>query len=427
MMPSHLEGLIKLAAPAQVTIVSPANGAQLITISFEKIRRFGCEVLVDYDIVWFETCGCKGAIEQFFWFAVPSGIEAAHMIIQDIKKSVELTVRSFLIQEEGSKDTCQNIYISRPHYGCNEFPTTMRQRILQGSLVSLGMSPQCEAASRMNRIERTRRCSGFSLTEAPTPGDQRKLSQESRRRTIEQLTVSESILSRGSISPRGSPSPSSTSSGRTTPLSKLKYPQNLSHSAGHNDFDSGVNMDNFDPSRHSAPCAYNVTEAHHLPPHEKKRSLGEVSKMMSLEERGGPRLEKQRRAGTSLSPATGGKGRRLSDFNSSPSSPRRRSNFSQKRDSANGSVGDLLDDSGRYHIAEVDEDNYNHLADEEEGYCSKSLPGHSKKKVYAYDHLSEAGQPRSSAYDRLSETYSGMSLKDSLSRSKKRSPAYVMS
>ncbi len=411
---SYFEGLVKLSTPAQVKIVSPVNGAKLVSIDFNTIRRFGCEVLVDYDIVWFETCGCKGgAIEQFFWFAVPSGIEAAHVIVHDIKKSVELTVRSFLIQEEGNKDPCQTIYISRPHYGCNEYPASMRQRIMQSSLMSLATSPRCETASLINRIDRTRRSSGaIGFSEAPTPGgDSRRTSVECVHR---QTLGPANVQGVGNVSPRITPrnSPSPSHPGRTTPLSQLKYGADLNKSASQRDFDSGVNMEGggFDQSRHSAPSTYNVMDA---PSQEKKLTLGNMGKRMSLDEvKSRPQFLKQRKVGTA------GGGRKLSDFSTPPNTTGLRK-LSQSRDSANGSVGDLLEDHKGYnHLLESDEDRYNHLAPPRDTsvYDSKSLPGRSKKN----------GGQRSSPYDHLSDSYSGMSLKDSMGRDKKPNPAYVM-
>ncbi len=412
-MASYLEGLIKLSAPAQVTIVSPVNSAKLVTIDFNTIRRFGCEVLVDYDIVWFETCGCKvGAIEQFFWFAVPSGIEAAHIIIQDIKKSVELTVRSFLIQEEGNKDPCQTIYISRPHYGCNEYPVSMRQRIMQSSLMSLATSPRCEAASLMNRIDRTRRSSGaIGFSEAPTPGgDTKRTSVDYIRKQSLSTPIVQGVSPR--ISPRNSPSPSHP--GRTTPLNQLKYSQDLNKSASQRDFDSGVNMEaGFDQSRHSAPSTYNVMDA--VPQQDKKVTIANMGKRMSLDEvKSRPQFMKQRKVGTASGQHGG---RKLSDFSAAMNAtgPRRPSDMN--RDSANGSVGDLLEDNKRYnHLLESDEDRYNHLTPPQDRseYDSKSLPGRSNKN---------GGGQR---YDHLSESYGGMSLKDSMGRDKKPNPAYVM-
>ena len=409
-MSSYLEALIKLAAQTQVAIVSPVNGAKLVSIDFDKIRRFGCEILVDYDIIWFETCGCKGTIEQFFWFSVPSGIEAAHIILQDIKKSVELTVRSFLIQEEGNKDSCQTIYISRPHYGCSEYPVSMRQRILQNSLMSLATSPRCEAASLMNRIDRTRLSSGTFVGVVPTPGDARRESGDARRRTLGSQQNSGGIVVSPVVSPRGSPSPQ----GRPTPLDQLKCNQDLSKSASHGDFDSGVNMEEgLDQSRHSAPSTYNVLD---VPP--SKQPLSTMGKRMSLDEvtrSSRPLLQKQRRAGTTtatmkLSVGMSGGGRRLSNF-SSPGG------YSLGRDSANGSVGDLLEENE--HSIKEEGGRYNHLAPAKPtGYDSRSLPGRSK---------SSSKIPSVNAYDHLSESYSGMSLKNSLGREKKQKTAYVMS
>lgn len=357
-MSSYMEGLIKLAAPAQVTIVSPINGAKLVTIDFDKIRRFGCEVLVDYDIVWFETCNCKGAMEQFFWFSVPSGIETAQVIIQDIKKSIELTVRSFLIQEEGNKNPCQTMYISRPHYGCNEYPNSMKQRILQSSLMSLATAPRCEAASLVNRIERTRRSSGaVSLGEAPTPGgDSRRVSEGSRQASRTSLAPGK--LSLGELSPRHNSSSPTYPEGNKKPLSQIKYYKDLSKSVGHGEFDSGVNMDGHDPSRHSAPSTYNVMDA---PSKKEKISLHNMGKRQSMDEtRTRTHIQQPRRAGTAngkLGVSLGG-GRRLSDFTvpnkSQGGASRRLSEMSQGRDSANGSVGDLLENSGGYNLLESD-------------------------------------------------------------------------
>lgn len=409
-MCNYLEGILKLSAPVHVTIVSPANGAQILTISFDRIRRFGCEVIADFDIVWFETCGCKGVIEQFFYFSVPSGIEVAHTIVQEIKRNIELRIRSFLIQEEGDKERCQSTYISRSHYGCGEYPAGTRQGIIQTGLISIAASPgRTEGTRQLSMISRMRRASEFSVT--PTLGhlEQRRQSTEKRRNTLADLQGGGGASTQlgPSPSPRGTPSPSHSpspgSSGNRMTLSQFgKRPagsyanarvgNGSSNSAGRGDFDSGVQVGAFDPSRHSAPSYYTVSD---LP--KEKTTLKDMPKRMSLDEMGKKsKLHKQKRTGSCLASAHIERTR---------------------RDSANGSMGDLLEEGGpsiltpEYNHLEPSAP-YNHLspADSPTVYSSKSLPGRAKK---------------SPTVD-LGSSFGGMSLK-SMDRSRKQGKAYAMS
>ena len=424
-MCSYFEGILKLSAPVQVTIISPANGAQILAIPFDRIRRFGCEVIADFDLVWFETCGCKGFPEQFYYFSVPSGIEVAHIIVQEIKRNIELRIRSFLIQEEGDKERCQTTYISRSHYGCGEYPAGTRQGIIQTGLVSIAASPgRTEGSRQLSMISRMRRTSDFSGMPTPGYNDQRRQSTEKRRNTLADLQGGTPTQLAPSPSPRGTPSPTHSpgSSGQRMTLSQFgKRPPSsyansrigngLSNSAGKGEFDSGVQLGAFDPSRHSAPSYYTVSDL----PKDKTTTLKDMPKRMSLDEAGKKsRLHRQKQTG-SMMPSSRGDKRRVSDT---------------RRDSANGSMGDLLEggpsilepDSQYNHLEPGSQYNhlepdsqYNHLEPDSPynhlspvvsatAYSSKSLPGRSKK---------------STGYD-LNSSFGGMSLQ-SVDRSRKQS------
>lgn len=128
------EAILKLSCPSNVTAIVPSTSATLINIPFEKIRRLGCLETYGHDVIWFETCH-NSLPDKFFFFTVPSGVEAAQQIIRDLKTSIECYTSTLLIME----DCCdmELSFISREHYGCREFSSLARNRILQSGLMQL--------------------------------------------------------------------------------------------------------------------------------------------------------------------------------------------------------------------------------------------------------------------------------------------------
>ena len=128
------EAILKLSSQSSVTAIVPSTGMTLIDIPFEKIRRLGSLEAYSHDVIWFETCH-NSFPEKFFFFTVPSGMEAAQQIIKDLKASIECYTSTLLIME----DCCELelSFISREHYGCREFSGLARNKILQSGLMQL--------------------------------------------------------------------------------------------------------------------------------------------------------------------------------------------------------------------------------------------------------------------------------------------------
>lgn len=188
------EAILKLSCPSNVTAILPSTSKTLINIPFEKIRRLGCLEAYSHDVIWFETCH-NSLPEKFYFFTVPSGVEAAQQIIRDLKTAIECYTSSLLIMED-----CADMelsFISREHYGCREFSPHARNRILQSGLIQL---PPCWRAivhsqERFRResdsaaaLMRTLSCdlgspavAGVSLEEWAANKGRRKLSVTSSR------------------------------------------------------------------------------------------------------------------------------------------------------------------------------------------------------------------------------------------------------
>lgn len=82
-------------------------------------------------VIWFETC--KNSLpDNFTFFTIPSGIEVGHAIIHEMKASIECSTGILLIMEDAGELDIS--FISKEHYGCQEFSAKVRGQILQASL-----------------------------------------------------------------------------------------------------------------------------------------------------------------------------------------------------------------------------------------------------------------------------------------------------
>ncbi len=236
------EGILKLTTPLRVNVLSSLNGAAALKIPFDRIRRFGCQISYNYDIVWFETCSCQNNSEDFIFFTIASGIERAYQIVQEYKRAIEVGLREHVIMEQGDQAQFLYCYVVKAHYGHTEFPSVGRERIMQSSLMSLSSSGGSLSLSDLNKFSRAR--PSLSV-DKPVPGDLSK-SKYSR---------SESIGTSLSPGYHGYQQQGGRLSLDQVKRSPRNSRANISASA---DFDSGVSVDEpFDPSRHSAPCDLN--------------------------------------------------------------------------------------------------------------------------------------------------------------------------
>ena len=250
----YAQCIVKLNTPLRVNVVSSNDGGPVMQIPFEKIRRFGCQIVLASDIIWFETCNCKGDMEEFQFFIVALGIEKAYQIVLEYKKMMALALRQHMIMEEGDQSQYLYSYIVKSHYGHSDYPNVGRERILQSAIMSLSTSGGALSLSDVNRFARSRP-SMPSVQVGPVPGDVggRKLSD---------ATLLNPLPGRRSPSP--SPSPTSPQSSRMTLDQLQKSPRSSrsgsrsgfqsSESSGAAEFDSGVNFDEPDLSRFSAPA-----------------------------------------------------------------------------------------------------------------------------------------------------------------------------
>ena len=216
-------------------------------IPFDNIRRFGYQMVYNTDMIWFETCHCKGKQDEFYFFNVASGLEKAHEIITEFKKGVESCTRAFLIMQES--DEFNLSYISRAHYGCREFSIGVRDRIIQSSLMSLDAS----WGRRANLLSQLRRSSEFTQMQKVT------LSAQGRRHTasplIDRHSPSPGPSPKHSPSPSPSPSPDMLHSPKRTlqEMQNRPSPHRMPKGSSSDGLDSGVTLDLFESSHHSAP------------------------------------------------------------------------------------------------------------------------------------------------------------------------------
>lgn len=136
---AYNEAILKLSSDSHVSVVLPSTSETLLSIQFGDIRRMGYTDTYNSDVVWFETCKNSQA-DRFFFFVVPSGIEVAKQIVQELKLIIQTHTSSLLILEDSS--TLDMSYIAREHYGCAEFSVESRAHILHTGLYRLP-SPSC--------------------------------------------------------------------------------------------------------------------------------------------------------------------------------------------------------------------------------------------------------------------------------------------
>ena len=247
-----------LNTPSCVTIAPPtSNTSPIMEIPFAHIRRFGCMVAYDSDLLWFETCNCKLSESDFHFMTVASGIEKAYQSVQELKRNIECTTRSFLIMEESDETAWTYTYIARKHYGCSPFSMVARDRMLQAGLMTLYSSYGAMQLSQMNR-SRNRSMPWTSIQQA----------NMDRRHTVATISTAQKSPAH---SPSASPTPSSPPSSPPPLLSRghsrspspavsrpsghvaLSQLQHRPARRSHEEFDSGITVDHVDHSRHSAP------------------------------------------------------------------------------------------------------------------------------------------------------------------------------
>ena len=414
-----------------VRVASPSTGKTVMEVQFHQIRRFGCQVYLDSDIVWFETCNCKGSQQQFHFFVVASGIEKALSITHDLKKSIEYATRSLLIQEEGDELNYQYSYISRIHYGCTEYSTFARDRVLNASLMHLAASTSASGAISirdMNKLRRQRTSVPYIQTTAAEHTSERRSTladlhgKSSPDPSLSPVPGARSAFTRSpspglqtSTSPLHSPNLSSAN--RMTFADRFRGGKaNLSKSAGQAEFDSGITLDAVDPSRFSAPV-----------PQSPRQKMEDMHKFKSFDEKFGGPIPKLPRAG--------GDGKKHSLANMHDTSAvvnfvnQKKLSRDHRHDSAVGSAELIIDD---YDVAAMHNGGRH--------YPNTSSPSHAPP-TSAYDHLSESSSsarvsprlpPRGghggislSAYDHLDSSFAGLSLKNAFS--KRKDGAYVQS
>ena len=399
-----------------VKIVSPSSGETNMEVPFQQIRRFGCQVYLDSDIIWFETCNCKGPQQQFYFFVVASGIEKALAITHDLKKNVECTTRSLLIQEEGDDVTCQFSYITRTHYGCAEYSSFARDRVLNASLMHLAASTSASGAISirdMNKLRRQRASVPHIQTvPAPPTGERRSTLANLHGKTSPDMNLSPVPGARSSFartpSPNASPVHSpNMSKNRMTLADRFRANgggtmPGLSHSAGQAEFDSGITLDAVDPSRFSAPV-----------PNSPRQKMEDIHKMKSFDEKFGGR--------SPHIPRSGDRKTSLANMHDTTSVVNfvntRKLSRDHRHDSAVGSAELIIDDqdSGRYpnsRASPAPPTSYDHLP---------PVPGGASPRVPPRGNVGIS----LAAYDHLDSSFAGLSLKNAFG--KRKDSAYVQS
>lgn len=190
------EAILKLSSTTQITVVAPSTGKSVLEIPYKSIRRMGCMDNQGIIVIWFETC--KNSLpDNFIFFTIPSGIEVGHAIIHEMKTIIECSIGVLLIMEDGGELDIS--FISKEHYGCQEFSTKVREQILQASLRQrpTGWRPfirderarrMSEPALRVNEVS-----SGVSLEDWASSKARRLTSTTghpltlTRKHTLEQL------------------------------------------------------------------------------------------------------------------------------------------------------------------------------------------------------------------------------------------------
>ena len=133
-------------------------------IAYKKVRRLGSLYTHGTNVVWFETCKNSTA-EEFHYFIIASGAEVAHHVVtQELKTAIECCTGALLILEDTVRTEVS--YISREHYGCQEFPQASRIKMLQAGLRSL---PGLWRPFNFEHQDRRRRISEPAVRLASTP------------------------------------------------------------------------------------------------------------------------------------------------------------------------------------------------------------------------------------------------------------------
>jgi hypothetical protein len=314
--------------PLKISVVSSSTGDPVMVIPFNKLRRFGCQIAIGSDIVWFETCSCHGDMEEFQFFTVALGIEKAYQIVQEYKRTIELALRDHLIMEEGDQSQFLYSYVLKSHYGHPDYPTVGRERILQSGIMSLSTSGGSLSLSELNKFARSRSSvpTVINAPPGPVPGDMGQMRSPSPS-PVHSPTSHDKKMSILQCGPR----PSRTSQTST-------------------DFDSGVNMDSLDPnahldpSRHSAPCYFPAMSAGGKK--SSKATLEAMRKGKSFDEKPSPPTQHRTTLkdfkATSVDSRTTRK-TSLADLQVKGVSPYSRSPLAQRRDGYDSAVGSASD------------------------------------------------------------------------------------
>lgn len=129
------EAILKLSSEnLALSIVLPSTSEVLLSIQYGDVRRMGYTDSYNSNIIWFETCKNSQA-DRFFFFVVPSGIEVAKQIVQELKAIIQAHTSSILILEDSTG--MELSYIAREHYGCSEYSADSRAHILHAGLYRL--------------------------------------------------------------------------------------------------------------------------------------------------------------------------------------------------------------------------------------------------------------------------------------------------
>lgn len=167
----YSEAILKLTSPSGLLISNPSLDKPLLEIPYEAVRRMGRLELSGNTVVWFETCR-HPAPDQLFLLHYSASEEALVVLMQELKTVIECSTGSLMIMEGSGEGTAS--FISRKHYGCEEFPPHERQHILATSimrplpLVSRRVRQEAEPATR--RVSEPALCTdvaslGISLEE----------------------------------------------------------------------------------------------------------------------------------------------------------------------------------------------------------------------------------------------------------------------
>lgn len=176
----YCEAILKLSSPTHIQVLVPSNGSTIMEIPFKNIRRVGFTNYFGSNVIWFETCK-KQIPDEFYFLSIPSGNHNAQVIVQEIKTATECCTGVLLIMEDNGGDK-ELSFISREHYGCQEFPVTARGRILQAGLRQLPLAWRsymaAEIPHRMRRVSEPaikagEHSNGVSLEDFVTKGNRK--------------------------------------------------------------------------------------------------------------------------------------------------------------------------------------------------------------------------------------------------------------